>query len=244
MTHQFNIIFNLPHIITDMGIMSSLMHALFFANKDCYLDEVIELGEKILNKSVCDNERYGALNTLSYSYMRKGMTDEAKDYACKLPGTYCTSNNVLESILKGEECLKLTQENIRTAVCSIDTSVTWMLRSKEYTPEQRIFFYDDNFGFEYSGLYMLWINIAKEYARLKNVEKTIEALKKAYTCACTMDNFKEGNYSSIFFDSMKYSKEGFSRNFRHTYLEWLKSAMDDKEYDFIRDMESFKRIME
>ena len=105
----------------------------------------------------------------------------------------------------GRCILKLTQGNIGQHIALIDSSVLWMLRSKDYTTEERIFayetvdklyrlfLYDENYGCEHSALHMLWMNIAREYGKLQNQEKTILALKKAYYHAYEMDNFHSVN---------------------------------------------------
>lgn len=236
-------------------IMEKLMHALLFVDQKKYLDEGISLGEKILQKSVCDEQRYEVLNSLCYLYKGKNMVEKAKEYANRLPNAFCTRNSVLEVLLKGEELRELTQRNIGISVASIDTSVNWMLRSKEYTSEEKIFayetvvklynlfLYDENFGYEHSALYMLYINIANEYAKLQNTEKTLETLREACVHAKAMDNISEGQYTSMFSNTGKYSKEGISKNFEDSYVNWLKKAMSKKEYDFIRGKKEFENII-
>ena len=48
-------------------------YALFFIDKDEYLDECIEVGVKILESSVDDEQRYSTIQTLVYAYNRKKM---------------------------------------------------------------------------------------------------------------------------------------------------------------------------
>ena len=130
-------------------------------------------------------------------------------------------NILLESILDGEERLMTAQTNIITLVNLINNSVTWMLRSKEYTSEEKIFayetvdrlyqlfLYDENYGYEHSALHLLWMNLSKEYAARKNKEKTILALKTAYRHAYEVDYFQSAKYTSMFANTGRYSKEGF-----------------------------------
>lgn len=238
----------------DLNIMQQLMHNLFFVDKDEYLDECIALGEKILQKSVSDNQRYSVLHTLVYSYNKKSMIDKAKEYAEKLPDAYCTKNNVLEAVLRGDELGKLTQQNIGIAIASIDHSVKWMLRSREYLPAERVFaletivklydlfFYDGDYGHQHSALHMLWSDIARNYAQMQNADKTIKALSKAYEHAKVMDNFPTGKYTSMFVDTAEYTKSDFSRNFEYSYIDIINNTMKDKAFDFIRETDEFKKI--
>lgn len=239
----------------DLNLMSNLCHALFFINKDEYLDECIEIGEKILEKSVDDEQRYSAIQSLVYAYKRKKNEIKAKEYAKKLPTLYCIQNTVLEGILKGDELLKLTQANIGQYIRLIDSSVFWMLRSKNYTTKERIFayetvdklyrlfLYDENYGYEHSALHLLWMNIAREYGKLQNQEKTISALKKAYYHAYEMDNFHSGQYTSMFADAGKYSKENFYRNFESSYIDCLKKVMQEEVFDFVRNTDEWNNII-
>lgn len=239
----------------NLSIMSNLSHALLFVDKDEYLDECIELCEKVLGKSVDDSQRFVTLQTLIYSYNKKKNVKKAKEYAEKLPDLCCTKSIVLEGVLDGQERLKLTQANIVTLVGLLDNSITWMLRSKVYTSEEKIFvyetldtlyklfFYDGNYGYEHSALLMLWMNLSREYAKCENKERTINALKTAYLHAYEMDHFKPGKYTSIFADTGSYSVEGFTKNFETSYIDWLKKTMEDKVFDFIRKTDEFQHII-
>ena len=239
----------------DLVIMGALMHALSFTDKDNYLDEVIDLGDQILQKSVHDEQRYNTLQILAYSYNKKKMKDKAKEYAEKLPDFHCTKNSVLEAILEGDELHKLTQENIGTAIAMIDISVVWMLRSKEYLPEERIFayktvekmynlfLYDGNYGMENCALLEVYMNLSSEYAKEKNKDKTILSLKKAYFHAKIMDDFPSGKYTSIFANAGEYSKNKFTKNFEYGYVVWLKNIMTNEMFDFIRQEDEYKSVL-
>ncbi len=151
----------------NLNLMSSLCHSLLFVDKDEYLDECIEIGEKILKRSVDNQQRYSTIQTLAYAHSNKKNDIKAKEYAEELPSVFCVQNTLLEGILKGGELLKLTQGNIGQHIGLINSSVVWMLRSKDYTPEERIFayetvdklyrlfLYDENYGHEHSALHML-----------------------------------------------------------------------------------------
>ncbi len=239
----------------NLELMEKLCTSLFFIDKKEYLDECIEVGERILSKSMDDQQRFVIIQTLVFAYNRINNVEKAREYAEKLPDPYCTRNAVLQSVEKGDALRKLTQGNIFQYIGLIDSSVLWMLRSKEYTPEEKIFayetvdklynlfLYDGNYGMEHTGLHMLWMNIAEEYGKLCNREKTIAALKKAYYHAYELDHLEDGKYTSMFSDSGDYSKKSFTRNFEHSYVEWLKNFMNNSFFDFVRDTEEWRSIM-
>ena len=65
----------------NLYLMAKLCHALFFIDKDEYLDECIEVGVKILESSVDDEQRYSTIQTLVYAYNRKNNDIKAQEYA-------------------------------------------------------------------------------------------------------------------------------------------------------------------
>ncbi|MCH5323894.1 MAG: helix-turn-helix transcriptional regulator [Eubacterium sp.] len=239
----------------DLYLMQSLANSLFFTDEKEYLDECIEICEKILAKSLEDSQRFEVLQTIVYSYSKKKNIAKAKEYAEKLPDLHCTKSIVLEDVLEGEEKLKLAQQNIGSLVGLIDCSVNRMLCAKEYTAEERIFayetidklyklfLYDGNYGYENCALNMLWMNLAREYAKTKNQEKTINALKTAYQHAFKLDRFDTGKYTSLFSDTGSYSKEGITKNFETSYVDWLKNVMSEQIFDFVRETAEFQQIM-
>lgn len=239
----------------ELSLLSNLCHSLLFIGKPEYLDECIRIGEKILESSVNDKQRFSIIQNLVYAYNSKKDNVKARECAEKLPDLYCSKNTVLECVEKEDDLRKLTQGNIAQHIGLIDSSVLWMLRSKEYTSEEKIFayetvdklynlfLYDGNYGTEHCALHMLWMNIAREYAKLADPSKTISSLKKAYYHAYEMDYFKPGKYTSMFADTGEYSKESFSRNFEKSYVEWLKNVMEENVFDFVRNTEEWNDII-
>jgi len=238
----------------NLTLMSNLCNSLLFIDKNEYYDECIKVGENILKSCVDVKIRFNTIQTLVYAYNNKENFDKAKEYAEILPDLYCSRNSVLESVLKGEELHKLTQSNIAHYICLIDLSVLWMLRSKEHTPEDKIFayetvdklynlfIYDGNYGIEHFSLYMLWMNIAREYGIIQDRQKTISALKKAYSHAYEMDHFKSGKYATMFSDTRKYSESDAIKNYDKSDIECLKTLMEEDVFDFIRDTDEWNDI--
>lgn len=243
-----------PH---QLSFMRNLAWILNFTQKAEYTDECIELCRKILERSVDDFQRYSALEIIVDAYGMKNDMDRAKEYADKLPDAAFAKGIVLGRLLRGEEGIKQAQGNIITLVNLIDNSVTYMLRSGEYTPEERIFayetveklynlfLYDGNYGCEHNPLYMLWTHIAKEHARLGEQDKTINALKKAWQHAYAADHLAEsggGRYTSLFADRGTWSGKITVKNNEGSFVSWLKKDMENRVFDFIRETEAFRDI--
>ena len=242
-----------PH---NLSFLSELAQSLLYSGNKEYLDECIRLCEKVLEKSVNDEQRYHVLNTIVHAYGKKQDIEKAKGYAEKLPGIICSKDIMLIDVLKGEECVKLAQQNIMTMVNLIDNCVMYMLFSGEYTPQQRIFafetvdklynlfLYDGNYGMENASLSTLWMYLAREYAACGDQEKTIQALKTSYKYSFERDHLKAGSYTSIFADTGSYSGKNFFNDSEKTSVEGLKAVMQDEVFDFVRETDAFREIME
>lgn len=246
----------------NLTLMSNLCESLLFVNKieDVAkienVEECIKVGEKILQSCIDDKMRFSTIQNLVYAYNRKEDITKAREYAEKLPNLYCSQNAVLEQVEKGEELRNLTQMNIFQYITSIHSSVYWMLHSKDYTPEEKIdayktvdklfnlFYHDGDYEMMHFTLTGLWIKIAFEYAKLQNISMTISALKKSYYHAYKADNLKPGEYSSIFTDALKSTKNIVMKNTEKSSVEWLESTMQESIFDFIRGTDEWNCIME
>ena len=240
----------------NLSLMANLAHSLQFIGKEEYADECIEISEKILSKSTDDEQRYETLQTIVYAYARKGNISKAKEFADKLPDLFCTKDVVMEDILEGEEGLIWAQRNIFKFIGLIESCVRrMMLSSKEYTPEEKIFayetveklyklfLYDGNYGTTHNSLQFLWTFMAEEYAKCGNAEKTVNALKTAYSHAFEIDHFKSGSYTAMFVDTQSFSSECFIKNYEDGNIDLLIKWMGKPVFDFVRDTEGFRGIM-
>ncbi|MCM1190447.1 MAG: helix-turn-helix domain-containing protein [bacterium] len=238
----------------NLSLTASLAYSLLYIGKEEYLDECIDLCEKVLGKSVDDRQRFEVLQNIVYAYGKKGNPDKAREYAEKLPGSYCTQNAVLESVLKGEECRELAQQNIYNYMNLICLSVVRMLHTRPYRPEETVFayetvvklfelfLYDGNYGFAHLNLGQLWTDIAQAYAECGNREKTVDALKTACRHAIEADHMEEGKCTSIFADTLSYSGSRIVKNSEMSQTEWILKRMEDPIFDFIRESEEFRQI--
>jgi len=240
----------------ELNFMALLADSLLFAGKKEYLDECIQLCEKVLKRSVDDSQRYWVLKNIIRAYGKKKDIGKAREYAEKLPKVVFSRDILLAEVLKGEECVELAQENIRTLVNLIDNCVMWMLFEGEYTPEQRIFafetvdklyklfLYDGNYGMENAGLSILWMYLAREYAACGDKEKTLNALKASYQHSFEEDHLESGRYTSVFMDRCSYSGKDYFKDSEQSSVEGLKKVMQNEVFDFVRETDAFREIME
>ena len=106
-------------------------------------------------------------------------------------------------------------------------------------------FYDGNFLFYHCRLAYIHSRLARCYAKKQNKDKTIENLKQAYYHARKYDEIPEkiNNYTSMFFSSVEFASSGTAKNYTETDTELFLNSLYEKCYDFIRDDEEFKALL-
>ncbi|MHB1484234.1 MAG: helix-turn-helix domain-containing protein [Saccharofermentanales bacterium] len=238
----------------DFRIITSLMHSLFMADQDKYSDEIIHLGNRILEESTDSQSRYSAIQLLCFSYISLKDYAKATEYANMLPVYSVTSNALLEAIYKGDQLLHHTQNNIQQHIDDIWLSVSRMLRSKEYAPDEKIhawqtvikffetLYEDGDMGFYHCRISQIYKDIARIYAGENQADDAIDALQLAVKHAAIMDNMRDHKLTALLVDSTEYKASDTSKNFTDTYCQLVLKALDDKCFDFLREDGRFIEI--
>lgn len=106
--------------------------------------------------------------------------------------------------------------------------------------------YDGNYEFFHCRIQLIYSNLARNYAKLHNREKTIEALKMAMHHAKCYDELPEGkrNYTSVLVNAASVDTATFSKNYTCTNRENVLAFMKNKWFDFIRDDPAFVELAE
>lgn len=239
----------------DYTIMSDLQFALYFSNKEEYYDEVIELGEKIINNCTDDDLRYGAIQILCFTYEQHGKEELAKEYARKLPIYAVTQNEVLAGILKGEDLLRLAQNNLTYLVQAIHNNIIAVLRSVENTDDEKLYMYrkiiqfydllydDGDYGFYHCRLMDVYLNIAKIYAKQNNQNMTLDNLSISVKHAIICDTMEDHKLTAPLVNTFVFRKSDTHRNWMGTHCEGLQKMLADSCFDFCREDEPFKELI-
>ncbi len=243
----------------DSSFMYNLLMSLDLLGSETYLDDAVELGQKILNdaKECPDWMRFSTIHHMAILYKKKGNMEKAKEYAYMLPDFYGTKEHTLADILSGDELRYVLQENIQKSLSLIDHFIISMLDSKEYSMEERIFAYETmsklydlflqnemDFALNPSYHVSLWQRIAFSYAELQNKEKTIDALCKVREFVRLQDACVTGQCNSFFTDCLTapYGYEIFNNEFI-SYLDLYQKHLLNPVYDFIRDSKEWKAVL-
>ena len=236
----------------DLTVIAEYMHHLPDDNeKDA--NEKIELAERLINESTeKENYTFSAIQNLCYTHMKLGNIEKAKEYANSLPIYYITQNQLMMSLLEGEEAVSYIQNNIIMLIDLFYLNVINMVRNKNFAwPKENIrvcedtikileLVYDGNLGKCYDWTFDLYFKIAENYATMNDLEKTLENLNTSAEHQIKWLMMPNGMNTSLFVNRHGYtSNRGFTGN-----VKWFLDEMQQEIFDFCRDDERFKAIAE
>lgn len=238
----------------DMKVISQLSNAIFCNDGDRH--ETIELCEKVLKNSSDQSLRDSSLGILSYSYYALGDHDKAREYAEMGSNFWDSKDFLLESILEGDELVKICMENISTCVDRIGYSISalaWTRSAEEDIALRewylKLFYHlfdNDNCGFYHDRgkIHHHWL--ANVYARTGDEKKMQENLEAAVHHAECYDSLygKKGIYTCLVLNGLEYDmtqSTGSSNDDVCSAL--LKFLIEDALYDKYRDRDWFKALV-
>lgn len=244
----------------DCRVMRKLMYAISFLGirpyPEGHVERVIELGERILNESNDTSMREGAIQCLCYAYEDRGDIENALKYADMGGSINVTSNSLRMFILKGEEGIEASQEYIKTlisdaawAACNITTKAKLSheenILAYQFAIDILKFLYSDgNVGFGAHALEHFHSCLAWEYIKLGDAEKTLDALKERMKYAIISSTATDMKYTAPMVNRLTYSPGAATKNYKGNECYVYLKELSYEKYDFIRDNERFKRIVE
>jgi len=200
----------------DLLVIYNLMCALESEDRTKNADEIIEYGERILDKSTDNSLRGSAIQSLSFTYYyAKGDAESAKKYA-RMANVYAvTVNQMMPRFLEGDEAVEYCQTNIQELIDEICINANIMLTKGNYPPEGRInavefvincyklLYPDGNCGFYHVRLSDCYRKLAQNYLKLGYEKQMFACLEKAVEHAIKFDTLKEGVYTAFMVNKVK-----------------------------------------
>lgn len=233
----------------------NLMYALSHDNSIEQLKKLIELGEMILNTSNDVHIREGAIQLLCYASSDLGNIENAKKYAQMTGDYFTTRDELMKSVLKGEEAVTWCQKNISSLAVLITGNANIMSRKGNYTSEEKIQIYqfciniykliyeNEDFGFYTSSLSRYYNNIAYEYANLKNVDACLDMLENMVKFAVISDTQLDMKHTSLFVDHIDFKQGSIIKNYIENESRLRLKYLGEKQYDFLRDNPRFIEVV-
>lgn len=219
-----------------------------------YGEKMVALGEELLEITTDQDTRTGLIQILTYAYDNLGDNEKAKKYAWMMGNFWTCREMLLSRIMDGEEglewkqhffCYALTHQFVLQA---IDIA-------RQYTDEERIQVYhtmfaiydivypNGDYGFEAVHISNHYGTLAYLYAKTKNREGTLSALREALRFALMFDRKEmDGQpHTSLLFNKLAISYDG-TKNYTGNTCSLRLKELKRKVYDFLREDAEFMEI--
>lgn len=221
-----------------------------------------QIAERILAECTDPEIRNRMQGELCIYYRNLGETDKAIEAAGKLPSMWKSREVIQMNILKGEELVWLTQNNIYDLTNIIFLCLQNMAdinaeNNPKLTWEQRIeilrkaieiiniVFDKGDYITVAHNLSVLHRDIAEVSMHAGNFELALESLEKSAEYAAYMDELPDQkSHVSLLVNTIEYNSAHIGKNFSNPFCERLLMKMSDGRYDEIRDDPRFKAVEE
>lgn len=213
-------------------------------------EEVIRIGERLLETSRDENFRQSAIQNLVYAYTDRGDVKRAEEVAMMLPAYPLDRSNLFLYIRRkegGEEyCAGAAwrRHSLLDDLClMLYQGVDQETAAERLIRLFGLMYEDGDFGFSNTRLKDAWIILAFGAARKKDADRTLHALGEAADHALAFLDYlaaPDFRHTSVFFrDQHKGSFEAYSP---HNEAWEVFERMKDPVFDFVRDTPEFAAI--
>ncbi|MHC1695855.1 MAG: tetratricopeptide repeat protein [Eubacteriales bacterium] len=218
-------------------------------------DIVIRLGEAILEISINDSLRQGAIQILCFTYKQMGRTEEAIKLAHSMPCLAVSSEMLLSSIYIGDNGYLAKQTKAYDLLQFLSVSLIYMQEKLDsgkfaYTDKElaafrekqiallHLFFENGDFGFYHTHLCQTHAEQAVFYVRSGEDEKAISHLRCAaqHAIGFVKAQVREA-YTSLAFRGLK--RGCWTGSSTDNDASWLIKQLDDGVFDALRFSSDF-----
>ena len=245
------------------ALWSTLSSGEFEGVREQNAKEVVSICERILIDCTNNKERNQALQLLVFTYCKKtlsiGNEEKAVEFANMAGNLYLSRELLITHAYFTEEGKKhAKKQRHRNNLDFMDLLCSNILHSTidMKTPEEKIFacetvaklwntlIYDGNFLFYHCRMSSIHRVLARNYAELKNRDKTLENLKLALFHSHKTDTHPSGeqNYTSSFVSQTSSNKDTFRKNYTETDVQLTLDHMKHSRYDFLRNDPEFVEL--
>ena len=254
-------------------IMQDLMYTIFpliydtdYSEKERknFCDEIIRLGELMLEKCVDDNYRHSAIQLLCFVYAKNGNRERAVELAMKMPTIAVSRMMLLSNIYIGEEGYQCDKQLLNNLIQFLSNQIVAYGRKRNngkfyYTEDDKaalrdkqiaflsLMFEDGNMGFYHCHLANTHAEQASYYAKKNDSADTLAHLTKAADHAIGFVTYSTQEcfvHTSLLLRGHQCNGTEFTTSDSDNDAQVLLNRMKDKIYDFVRDTEEFRRIAE
>lgn len=241
----------------NLTIINELMYALDAENSEENADEIIECGKRILEESMDNSLRGGAIQCLSFTYyFIKKDAESAKKYA-KMANIYSiTVNEMMPRFLEGDEAVAYCQSNIQSLVEMIGYNTNIMIWKGNYSAKEKIraeefviscydlLYNDGNYGFYHMRLSEYYKIMADSYLELEDYGQMFMCLEKAVEHAIKFDIRKDGMYTAFMVNKVELSVNDAYKTYTENETGLLLKHITGEKYSHLQDDPRMKKLIE
>lgn len=239
-------------------IMKQLKNALlmYYCAKDgersYLLDEIIELCEKILNKCSDKKIRESAIRDLVFVYPRVGEREKARKLAEQQPSMYMCKERLLEDVLEGEELDELLKGNVISITERFHGIILSMSIKKDpqmkinlmnkYLELTNLVFEDRSMGFYHERMYRSYLSNARNYAKLNQIEESIDSLLYCINHAIKLETSTITKYDQLLLDGLVDDTSKIQTNSTLSNKKFISSYIYRSDMSLVRESSRFKEV--
>ncbi len=239
-------------------LLKELAYALFmlFCSSTDYKDalqECIKICERVIVECQDEKIKNNIISILCECYWCNGDTQKALDLIEKLPSVYSSREYMRSILLRGEEYIEEHQYSVMNLITCISGEInkTFTCDSLKNIELQKkvielyFIFYDrEDVGFNSWNLMMEYLVLAKEYAKIKDYQNTLQAVYEAIECA-KYYNSKKGiyKYKSIAFDRVEVDFEKKQTNSTRTIFEQIEDWLGGKNFIDFKQTSEYQEVV-
>ncbi len=220
-------------------------------------DAIFKMGEKLLHSDDID-KRSGAVQVLAYHSKDIDRNEDAVRYARMGTSHWVTADEILATVLDGDEAVLQCQSNIMELIdLTVRNAYAMQWKSDKYTHEEKaeinrfclklmeLYFHDGNYLFFNHRMWEFNSYLSYELAELGRWDECLEAVEKAAGFAISADTLPEGDvpYTSLLMNMLKYNGCRTASNSTDNNSAHLLKSLKHKRFDGVRDNARFTAVI-
>lgn len=220
-----------------------------------YHETVEKIGEKLLVSADHDC-RESAIQVLAYHFSERGNIERAKSYAEQAGGYYVTRNQLLNTILPGEEAVDMCQENLMNLTALAAGNAFVMSWKGTYSAEEKVRIYrycvdlykllfpDGDYGFYACQIAGDSSYLAAALAECGRYEECLSVLEEMADASILYDTQGEVKHTSLLVNMQIHSPQNATKNFIENQSCLRLHSLANAVYDPIRENPRFLKVKE
>lgn len=237
----------------DHQVVYNLMYALMAEDQKGNADEIILLGERILDESTDNRKRGGAIQCLAFTYyLAKGDAEKAKEYANMADWYSGTVNEIMPVLLEGEEAVQYCQHNIQQLFEMIWRNTVRMtpyfsnedsIKANRFVLDCFNLLYEDgDFDFYHCRMSDIYQKLAGKYKLLNKIDEMFDCLEKAAEHTLKYDTRTDGKHTSFTVNRIETRVASSSKDYEENDSALLLNLLGHEFYADVQNDSRMKAI--